>query len=137
MNSFEDLRVFQAAMDFRVDIHRLTEPFPKHELFGIVSQLRRAAGSVVRNIAEGEGRLTFGERRQFLSQARGSLFEVQAELIASQRLGYIDEPTLRAKQEDARRVGRMLSAFICYVRRGEDAARRRRYQSPFTNHDSR
>ena len=124
MKKFEDLRVFQAAMDLRVDIHRMTETFPKHELFGIVSQLRRAAGSVVRNIAEGQGRLTLGEWRQLLSQARGSLYEVEAELIAAWRLGYIDEDTLRPKQEQARAVGQMLAGLIDYVRRREMRIRR-------------
>ena len=119
-SSFEDLRVFQAAMNLRVDLHRLTESFPKHELFGIVSQLRRAAGSVVRNIAEGHGRLTYGEWRLFLSQARGSLYEVEAELIASWRLEYIDEETFRAKQEQARAVGQMLSGLIRYVQRHDN-----------------
>lgn len=125
MKTFEDLKVFQCAMDLRVDVHRMTESFPKHELFGIVSQLRRAAGSVVRNIAEGQGRLTLGEWRQFLSHARGSLYEVEAELIAAWRLDYIDEPTLRAKQHQARKVGRMLAGLIRYVHNREVAARRR------------
>jgi four helix bundle protein len=129
MKSFEDLDVFQSAMDLRVDIHRLTESFPKHELFGIVSQLRRAAGSVVRNIAEGQGRLTFGEWRQFLGQARGSLYEVEAELIAALRLGYINEEALRTQQQHARKVGRMLAGLIRYVRTREIAARHRNEQS--------
>ncbi|MGZ5451740.1 MAG: four helix bundle protein [Thermoanaerobaculia bacterium] len=118
MKSFEDLLVFQAAMELRVDVHRMTEGFPRHELFGIVSQLRRAAGSVTRNIAEGQGRLTRGEWRQFLGQARGSLYEVEAELIASHRLGYIDEATMRDKQKQARAVGRMLAGLIRYVQKG-------------------
>lgn len=128
MKSFENLDVFQRAMDLRVDIHRMTESFPRHELFGIVSQLRRAAGSVVRNIAEGQGRLTFGEWRQFLSQARGSLYEVEAELIAAHRLTYIDEDTLRTHQMQARRVGRMLAGLIRYVCTREFAARKRKEQ---------
>ena len=124
MKTFEDLKVFQCAMDLRVDIHKLTAAFPHHELFGSVSELRRAAGSVVRNIAEGQGRLTFGEWRQFLSHARGSLYEVEAELIAAWRLGYVDEGTLRAMQQHARRVGRMLAGLIRYVQNREFAARR-------------
>jgi four helix bundle protein len=125
MKTFEDLKVFQSAMDLRVDIHRMTESFPKHELFGIVSQLRRAAGAVVRDIAEGQGRLTYGEWRLLLSHARGSLYEVEAELIASWRLGYVDEPRLRAMQAQARLVGRMLAGLIRYVQNREAEARRR------------
>jgi four helix bundle protein len=125
MKTFEDLRVFQAAMDLRVDIHRMTESFPKHELFGIVSQLRRAAGAVVRDIAEGQGRLTYGEWRLLLSHARGSLYEVEAELIAAWRLDYIDEMTLRSKQHQTRAVGQMLMGLIRYVQQRDMATRRR------------
>jgi four helix bundle protein len=129
MKTFEDLKVFQSAMDLRVMLHRITEPFPKSELFGIVSQLRRAAGSVTRNIAEGQGRLTFGEWRQLLSEARGSLFEVESELIAAQRLGYIDEATLRDTQNHARKVGAMHMGLIRYVQRREAAAKQRKPRS--------
>ena len=126
MSKFEDLEVFQVALDLRVEIHRVTADFPKHELFGIVSQLRRAAGSVVRNIAEGHGRLTFGEWRQFLSQARGSLFEVEAELIAAHRLGYVDEAALRDLRDRANQVGSKLMGLIRYVQRREREARNTR-----------
>ena len=119
MHKFEDLKVFQAAMDLRVDVHRMTKTFPKDELFGIVSQLRRAAGSVVRNIAEGQGRLSFGEWRQLLSHARGSLFEVEAELIAAHRLDYIEEAKLRELQNRAREVACLLAGLIRYVQRRE------------------
>lgn len=119
MHKFEDLKVFQAALELRVEIHRITRTFPKDELFGIVSQLRRAAGSVVRNIAEGQGRLTFGEWRLLLSHARGSLYEVEAELLAAHKLGYIDEQSLREMQSCARDVGGMLMGLIRYVRRRE------------------
>ena len=126
MSKFEDLKVFQAALDLRVEIHRVTARFPKDELFGIVSQLRRAAGSVVRHIAEGQGRLTFGEWRQLLSQGRGSLFEVEAELIAAHRLGYISEPTLQGLRRATHQVGSMLMGLIRYVQRRELQARKSR-----------
>ena len=115
MKTFEDLRVFQAAMDLRVDIQRMTRAFPRDELFGIVSQLRRAAGSITRNIAEGQGRLTLGEWLNFLGNARGSLYEVESELIASWRLEYIDETTLRQTQRRLRDVACQLAGLIKYV----------------------
>jgi four helix bundle protein len=124
MSKFEDLKVFQTALELRVEIHRLTAKFPKDELFGMVAQLRRAAGSVARHIAEGQGRLTFGEWRQLLSQGRGSLFEVEAELIAAHKLGYIDEPTLAAIREKTNEVGRMLMGLIRYVQQREAQTRR-------------
>jgi four helix bundle protein len=126
MQTFEDLKVFQAALALRVEVHRITRTFPKDELFGIVSQLRRAAGSVTRHIAEGQGRLTFGEWRQLLSQGRGSLFEVEAELLAAHSLGYIDETTLRTMQTHVRQVGGMLMGLIRYVQRREAAAHSRK-----------
>ena len=119
MNRFEDLKVFQAALELRVEIHHLTARFPRHEWFGMVSQLRRAAGSVTRHIAEGQRRLTFGEWRQMLSQGRGSLFEVESELIAAHKLGYVDEETLHTIRASVNEVGRMLTGLIRYVRRRE------------------
>jgi four helix bundle protein len=135
--TFEKLKVFQAALDLRVAIQRITTPFPKTELFGMVSQLRQAAGSVTRNIAEGEGRLTMGERRQFLSNARGSLYEVQSELLAARRLHYIDEPTLRATLKLAVDVGCLLAGYIRYVQRRDRSSSTRKLNERSTNNVQR
>jgi len=82
-------------------------------------QMRKAAVSLVSDIAEGEGRITPGEWRQLLSQARGSLFEVQAQLIASNRLGYI-APELHAKlDESVAEIARELNALIRHVAQRE------------------
>ena len=86
--------------------------------------------SVVRDIAEGQGRLTYGEWRLLLSHARGSLYEVEAELIAAWRLDYINEATLRSKQEQARAVGQMLAGLIRYVQQRENASKRRQNSVP-------
>jgi four helix bundle protein len=126
MKTFEDLKVFQAALALRVEIHGVTRSFPRDELFGIVSQLRRAAGSVMRHVAEGQGRLTFGEWRQMLSQGRGSLFEVESELISAHALGYIDDDTHRALRARAREVGGLLMGLIRYVQRREAESRARK-----------
>ncbi|HEU4889367.1 MAG TPA: four helix bundle protein [Thermoanaerobaculia bacterium] len=98
MGTFEDLRAFQRALDLMVAVYETTEDFPRHELFGLTSQLRRASGSIVSNIAEGQGRLTFGEWRQHLSHARGSLYEVQAEVLASQRLKFLTPEAAHLKK---------------------------------------
>ena len=108
-----------------VDVYSATENFPKREWYGLASQLRRAAVSVVSNIAEGQGRLTDGEWRQLLSHARGSLFEIEAQLIAAAALGYIDETALQRVRATTRSVGKPLAGLIRYVRSRETRHRER------------
>jgi four helix bundle protein len=119
MPQFENLRVFQRALDLMVDVYKATEGFPRHELYGLTSQLRRAACSVVSNIAEGQGRLTYGERRQLLSHARGSLFEVQAQVLASERLNFIAAPAVHQLRQQIQSAARELSGLIEWIRKRE------------------
>jgi four helix bundle protein len=86
---YKDLIVWQKAIDLVVEIYAVTKAFPKEELYGLTSQLRRCAVSVPSNIAEGQGRLTRGEFRQFLGHAKGSLGEMETQLIIAERLGYL------------------------------------------------
>ena len=131
VKSFEDLEVFKEAIVLMVNVYRITESFPKHELYGMTSQVRRSSGSVVAHIAEGQGRLTPGEWRQLLSQGRGSLFETEAHLIASRELGYLDEERFEEIRRQARMVGRLLAGLIRYVRAREIQVReRKRPKSP-------
>ncbi|MEA2240017.1 MAG: hypothetical protein QOC81_4741 [Thermoanaerobaculia bacterium] len=115
MATFEDLDVFKRALDLMADVYRITKGFPGDERFGLTQQLRRAAISAVSNLAEGQGRLTNGEWRQFLSQTRGSLFEIQAQLIAARRLEYLDEAQYRQLRSAVRRVAEPLKGLIEYV----------------------
>ena len=87
--SYRDLFVWQKAKAFAVEIYRTTDRFPKREIYGITSQLRRASVSVASNIAEGQGRLTAGEFKQFLGHARGSLLEAETQLEIALELGYV------------------------------------------------
>jgi four helix bundle protein len=89
--SYQDLRVWQHAMDLAVDVYKVTESFPKHELYGLTSQIRRAAISVPSNIAEGKGRRTDADYSVFLFRARGSLLEVETQVILARRLEYVSE----------------------------------------------
>jgi four helix bundle protein len=114
--SFEDLDVFKQALDLTVAVYRVTKTFPSDERFGLTQQLRRAVVSVVSNIAEGQGRLSHGEWRQFLSQARGSLYEIQSQIIVARRLEYFEEESSRQLRSAIRRVATPLQGLIEYVR---------------------
>lgn len=111
---YKDLLAWQRAMDLCLQVYRVTDDFPKREVFGLTAQLRKSAYSVSSNIAEGEGRLTWGERRQFLSQARGSLFELETQLIIAKDRQYITEDGLFEKWTEVRKI---LEGYIAYVRR--------------------
>jgi len=90
-SSYQDLRVWQQAMTLAAHVYRVTDKFPKHELYGLVSQIRRAAVSVASNIAEGKGHRSDKEFLHFLFHARGSLFELETQILLAQQLQYISE----------------------------------------------
>ncbi len=87
-SSFKDLRIRQESMDLTVQIYRATSDFPKHEVYGLVSQMRRAAVSIPSNIAEGKGHRSDPEFVRFLFHSRGSLLELQTQILIAQRLQY-------------------------------------------------
>jgi four helix bundle protein len=88
IRSFRDLRVWQQGMDLVEQVYRITQGFPQSEVYGLSSQLRRAAGSVPSNIAEGHSSAHLKEYLRYLSLARASLAEVETHLEISQRLKY-------------------------------------------------
>jgi four helix bundle protein len=88
---FKDLLVWQKAHELALKIYKYTEKMPKTELFGMTSQLRRAATSITANIAEGMGRNSYADRVRFYYNARGSIYEVESFLITAKDLGYIPE----------------------------------------------
>ena len=110
---FRDLIVWQKAIEFVTDVYRITQTFPPEERFGLSSQLRRAAVSIPSNIAEGQGRLTTGEFRQFLGQAKGSVCEVETQLIIAHNLSYITDlnPLLNKLHELARLLNGLLNSI--------------------------
>jgi four helix bundle protein len=110
--SFRELTVWQRAMEMTVQVYELTQGFPRDEIYGLTSQLRRASVSVASNIAEGRGRMSQGEFRQFLGTAQGSNFEVQTQLEVSRRLGFGSEASLQRAETLSVEVGKMLSALI-------------------------
>jgi len=112
---YQDLQVWQRAVEMSVSVYRLTERFPKQEMYGLASQLQRASVSVASNIAEGRGRLTQGEFRQFLGMAQGSNYEVQTQIAIARKLAFANSELLNEAEGLSNEVGRMLSSFIATV----------------------
>ncbi|HZD77180.1 MAG TPA: four helix bundle protein, partial [Acidobacteriaceae bacterium] len=96
---FRDLIVWQKSMVLAADVHRVTAAFPRSEMFGLTSQLRRAAVSVASNIAEGCGRTTPGEMRVFFGHRRGSVYEIETQLCIAESLAYLDRTRLKTLTE--------------------------------------
>jgi four helix bundle protein len=95
-----------------LNVYRCTQAFPKIETYGLTSQLRRAAVSVPSNIAEGQARLSTGEFRQFLGNARGSLMEVETQICIARDLGYLDQNQSDCLLNDTAEVGRILNGLL-------------------------
>ncbi len=93
MHNLKELKIWNKAINLTFEIYKATENFPKQEVYGLTSQIRRAAVSIPSNISEGAGRNTKGEFKQFLGIANGSSYEVQTQLIISNRLKLIDDTT--------------------------------------------
>jgi four helix bundle protein len=110
--SFRDLQVWQRAMQLCVAICRLTRDFPREEIYGLTSQIRRAAVSVPSNIAEGQGRLSSGEFRQFLGIARGSICELQTQLEIARSLQFGKPQLIDEAENLSHEVGKMIYSFL-------------------------
>ena len=108
INSYQDLQVWRNGMELAERAYRLTRSFPKEELFGMTSQIRRAAASIPANIAEGWGRQTTGEFRQFLHNAQGSLRELETHLILVLRLRLATSDQIQHLLEMCQILGRQL-----------------------------
>ena len=114
--SYRDLIAWNKAMELVTEIYRVTHTFPKEELFGLMSQLRRAAVSIPSNIAEGKGRLSKGEFRQFLGNARGSLAELETQILIAQNLDYLDEAETNRLLAMVEEVGKVLNGLLSAVK---------------------
>lgn len=109
--SYRDLVVWQKAIVLTTLLYRLTQLFPREEIYGLISQLRRAGGSVASNIAEGSGRGTKGEYRRFLGVARGSALEIQTQLIVVRELGYGEPKQVSLAEQLAEEISRMFRSL--------------------------
>ncbi len=113
---FKELTVWQRSIELTTEIYRLTQAFPREEIFGLTSQLRRAAVSVASNIAEGHSRATKGEYVQFLGIARGSTAEVETQLTICRNLKIGNEAAFARCESLSTEVGKMLSALVPVLR---------------------
>jgi four helix bundle protein len=114
--SFRDLLVWQKSMTLVTQVYSITRGFPREELYGLTSQIRRAAVSIPSNIAEGQARLTRGEFRQFLGHAKGSIAELETQLLIAESLGYpgISQAVLRDLAEVRRMLNGLMSSLVAY-----------------------
>ena len=117
IKSYKDLKVWEAGMEMAVAVYRATGQFPKPEVFGLVSQMRRAASSVPANIAEGFSRQHKTEFTQYLHIAAGSLSELRTHLCLSERLGFLGSEEAALLEEQADAIGRMLHGLIRTLRK--------------------
>ena len=116
-DSHKDLLLWRKSMDLAVAVHRVSRCLPRAEMFGLVAQLRRAAVSVPSNIAEGSARRTTKEFVAFLHVARGSLAEVETQLMLARRVGYLEAKMILESEELINEVGRLLNAVLAGLRR--------------------
>ena len=109
---YRDLVVWQKAIELTVSVYRPTRSFPRDELYGLISRMRRASISIASNITEGRGRLNAGEFRQFLGLAQGSTYELQTQLLVARRLEMGSDETLNEAESLSNEVSKMLGSFI-------------------------
>jgi four helix bundle protein len=112
IRSHRDLVVWQKAMDLVVAVYRATNTFPKAEIYGLTSQIRRAVTSIPANIAEGQGRRLPKEFIYFLATARGSLWELDTHLESASRLDFLATDNHHQLQSQLDEVGRMLNGLM-------------------------
>jgi four helix bundle protein len=114
--SYRELVASQKAMQFVTEVYQATKQFPQDELYGLTSQLRRAAVSVPSNIAEGQARFSSREFHHFLSHARGSLVEVETQLMIAQNLDYLPPRQGQPLLLQAAELGKILNGLIASVK---------------------
>jgi four helix bundle protein len=110
--NYRDLIAWRKSMDFVEAVYRTTAAFPREEVYGLISQMRRAAVSIPCNIAEGQGRDSSREFHRFLSVAHGSLREVETQVLIAERLKYVNTDTGAKLMESAGEIGRLLNGLM-------------------------
>lgn len=115
IRSYKDLEIWQLAVELIIKVYKLLKTFPKEEKYGLISQAKDAVVSIASNIAEAWGRFHFKDRKKFLYNSRGSLFETESHLIISRELGFINQKNVVLYKEilaDIQRLGIKINNFI-------------------------
>ena len=112
VKTYKDLLVWQKAIHFVTQVYKAVKGFPQEELYGLTSQIKRAAVSIPSNIAEGYGRKSTKDYIRFLQIAMGSIFEIQTQLEISKNLEFVSESSFGELYEYSREIERMLSSMI-------------------------
>jgi len=112
LRSYQDLIGWKKGIDLVTDVYRLTRNLPNAELYGLTNQMRRAAVSIPSNIAEGQGRLSTGEFKQFLGHARGSLYELESQIRIARNLQYLKADETGPLLDRIDEMGRILNGLL-------------------------
>jgi four helix bundle protein len=115
-SSYRDLRIWKEGVDLALAVYRASAGFPKHEAYGLASQMRRAAVSIPSNIAEGKGHSSNGDFGRFLLHARGSLLELQTQIVIARDLQYLTQEDGAKLTTSADELGRGLNGLIQAIR---------------------
>ena len=114
--TYKDLVAWQKAMELVTEVYKATQHFPKEEIYGLTAQVRRAAVSVPSNIAEGQARYSHMDFQRFLRQARGSLVEVETQILIAMNLGFLDGREAKPILSRTAEGGRILNALLNSIR---------------------
>ena len=112
LRSYQELIGWKKGVELVTDVYRLTQKFPKQEIHGLTNQIRRAAVSIPSNIAEGQGRMSRGEFKQFLGHARGSVFELESQVLILRNLAYLNMEEGESLLERIAELGRVLNGLL-------------------------
>jgi four helix bundle protein len=123
MKDFRDLKVWERAHRFTLDVYRMTATFPREELFGLTSQMRRCSASIGANIAEGCGKRGNNEFQRFLQIAAGSASELDYHLLLARDLGFLTEHDYRKLASDLSETRKMLTSLLQKVNQDRQMAK--------------
>jgi len=130
MKDFRDLKVWQSAHQITLSVYRCTQSFPRHETYGITSQLRRCSASVAANIAEGCGRSGHAEFGRFLTMAMGSASELEYFLLLACDLNYVAPEKHAALAQEVLSMRRMLNRLLSKVQADREISQSRKHCMP-------